>query len=216
MYGQLKPTYLTLDVTIPRHGIRETFRKVAELAGETSLPTSFVGDTIGSPCSPEEVWVSEAYARELESREDLEVLRPAEPMHFNEHGQLVPLPAPRSSGRAQPPVVRRLPYAEMLYTAFHPHRPCGPRSTSYARNVLPTPLLPPPAPAFRLSCMRTALPAITRRPRHHATPDSPSQRQTKLHRAISQEPLRGETISRSRYAKSSSHAARNPRRRSRC
>lgn len=43
MYGQLKPTYLTLDVTVPRHRIPEMFRKVAELAGETSLPISLVG-----------------------------------------------------------------------------------------------------------------------------------------------------------------------------
>jgi len=38
-----------------------------------------------------EVWVSEAYARELENREDLEVLGPPQPMRFDEHGQLVPL-----------------------------------------------------------------------------------------------------------------------------
>ncbi|MEW6048116.1 MAG: FAD-linked oxidase C-terminal domain-containing protein, partial [Bacillota bacterium] len=43
MYGQLKPTYLTLDVTVPRHRIPEMFRKVAELAGETNLPISLLG-----------------------------------------------------------------------------------------------------------------------------------------------------------------------------
>lgn len=38
-----------------------------------------------------EVWISEAYAEELRSRTDLEVLGPPEPMRFDEEGNLVPL-----------------------------------------------------------------------------------------------------------------------------
>ncbi|MDI6894697.1 MAG: FAD-linked oxidase C-terminal domain-containing protein [Bacillota bacterium] len=43
MYGRLKPTYLTLDVTVPRHRVPDMFRKVAELARQTDLPISLLG-----------------------------------------------------------------------------------------------------------------------------------------------------------------------------
>ncbi|MEW6047348.1 MAG: FAD-binding protein [Bacillota bacterium] len=43
MYGRLKPTYLTLDVTVPRHRVPDMFRKVAELIRQTSLPISLLG-----------------------------------------------------------------------------------------------------------------------------------------------------------------------------
>ncbi|MEW6547638.1 MAG: FAD-binding protein [Bacillota bacterium] len=43
MYGLLKPTYLSQDVTVPRHRVPEMFRKVAELARESKLPISIMG-----------------------------------------------------------------------------------------------------------------------------------------------------------------------------